>query len=48
MLIMHFILDEILKLLTYYTPFNNALCRCKVIRSQKQSGFLANPVYEWK
>ena len=40
MQIMYFVLDKIPKRLTYYTPFY----RCKVIWSQKQSGFLDYPV----
>ena len=38
MLIMHFILDKILKLLTYYTPFCH-YSRCKVILSQNSPFF---------
>jgi len=44
MKIMHFILDKMQKLLTYYTSFYHFIIRCKVIWPQKQSGFLANPV----
>jgi len=37
---MRFILDKILKLLTCDTPFYLSIfSRCKVISSQKQSGF---------
>jgi len=41
MQIMHFILDKILKLVTYYTL--SVIGRCKVIISQKQSGFFGPP-----
>jgi len=41
MQIMHFILDKILKLVTYYMPFYQSLQSYLI---SKQSGFLAHPV----
>jgi len=41
----YFILDKILKLLTYFFWCISIVIRCKVIWSQKQSCFLAHPVY---
>jgi len=45
MQIIHFILDKIMKLLTYYRPFCHQSLQSYVI-SKKQSGFLAHPVNE--
>jgi len=42
MQITHFMLDTILKLLTYYTPFYRQSLQSYLI--SKQSGFLAHPV----
>ena len=42
-LALYFFPDKIRKLLTYNTP-STPDC-CKVINSQKQSGFLAHPVH---
>jgi len=39
---MHFIVDKILKLLTYHTPFYQLL---KSYRISKQYGFFAHPVF---
>jgi len=44
MQVMHFILDKILKLLTYYTPFS-VISRWKVIWSQKQACFFWPTLY---
>jgi len=42
---MHFILDKILKLLTYYTPFYHQSLQSYL--SQKQSGFFGPPCRGW-
>jgi len=41
--ITHFILERILKLLTYYTTRLSIISRCKVNCAQKQSSFFGPP-----